>query len=195
MPTLLESSQQQFSDKSAIYRSISKQLIITTFPEEIVRKYCPDGQKKSQCILRHELQEGCPLPPELDLDNDNLHIHAGGDKHHREGFWYEADKSTSNFYVNEPEYNWGYSCNGHFYADSMADSRAFIQKVTCGAAVIDASLYDEARLCPNSLKYYGFCLRNGNYTVSLLFSEIVFAKNDDYSSSAKRVFDIYIQVR
>ncbi|ESR55974.1 hypothetical protein CICLE_v100208262mg, partial [Citrus x clementina] len=75
----------------------------------------------------------------------------------------------------------------------MADSRAFIQKVTCGAAVIDASLYDEARLCPNSLKYYGFCLRNGNYTVSLLFSEIVFAKNDDYSSSAKRVFDIYIQ--
>ncbi|GAY69081.1 hypothetical protein CUMW_269280, partial [Citrus unshiu] len=164
-----------------------------TFPEEIVRKYCPDGQKKSQCILRHELQEGCPLPPELDLDNDNLHIHAGGDKHHREGFWYEADKSTSNFYVNEPEYNWGYSCNGHFYADSMADSRAFIQKVTCGAAVIDASLYDEARLCPNSLKYYGFCLRNGNYTVSLLFSEIVFAKNDDYSSSAKRVFDIYIQ--
>ena len=127
-------------------------------------------------------------------DNDNLHINAGGDKHHREGFWYEADKSTSNFYVNEPEYNWGYSCNGHFYADSMVDSRAFIQKVTCGAAVIDASLYDEARLCPNSLKYYGFCLRNGNYTVSLLFSEIVFAKNDDYSSSAKRVFDIYIQV-
>ncbi|KAH9659118.1 putative LRR receptor-like serine/threonine-protein kinase [Citrus sinensis] len=146
-----------------------------TFPEEIVRKYCPDGQKKSQY-------------------NDNLHINAGGDKHHREGFWYEADKSTSNFYVNEPEYNWGYSCNGHFYADSMVDSRAFIQKVTCGAAVIDASLYDEARLCPNSLKYYGFCLRNGNYTVSLLFSEIVFAKNDDYSSSAKRVFDIYIQV-
>ncbi|KAH9659109.1 putative LRR receptor-like serine/threonine-protein kinase [Citrus sinensis] len=145
-----------------------------TFPEEIVRKYCPDGQKKSQY-------------------NDNLHINAGGDKHHREGFWYEADKSTSNFYVNEPEYNWGYSCNGHFYADSMVDSRAFIQKVTCGAAVIDASLYDEARLCPNSLKYYGFCLRNGNYTVSLLFSEIVFAKNDDYSSSAKRVFDIYIQ--
>ncbi|KAH9699015.1 putative LRR receptor-like serine/threonine-protein kinase [Citrus sinensis] len=146
-----------------------------TFPEEIVRKYCPDGQKKSQY-------------------NDNLHINAGGDKHHREGFWYEADKSTSNFYVNEPAHNWAYSCNGHFYGGSMADSRAFIQKVTCGASVIDASLYDEARLCPNSLKYYGFCLRNGNYTVSLLFSEIVFAKNDDYSSSAKRVFDIYIQV-
>ncbi|KAH9698997.1 putative LRR receptor-like serine/threonine-protein kinase [Citrus sinensis] len=145
-----------------------------TFPEEIVRKYCPDGQKKSQY-------------------NDNLHINAGGDKHHREGFWYEADKSTSNFYVNEPAHNWAYSCNGHFYGGSMADSRAFIQKVTCGASVIDASLYDEARLCPNSLKYYGFCLRNGNYTVSLLFSEIVFAKNDDYSSSAKRVFDIYIQ--
>ena len=76
----------------------------------------------------------------------------------------------------------------------MADSREFIQKVTCAAAVTDAPLYDGARLCPNSLKYYGFCLRNGNYNISLFFSEIVFAKNDDYSSSAKRVFDIYIQV-
>ncbi|XP_052288727.1 probable LRR receptor-like serine/threonine-protein kinase At1g53430 [Citrus sinensis] len=75
----------------------------------------------------------------------------------------------------------------------MADSREFIQKVTCAAAVTDAPLYDGARLCPNSLKYYGFCLRNGNYNISLFFSEIVFAKNDDYSSSAKRVFDIYIQ--
>ncbi|KAH9699019.1 putative LRR receptor-like serine/threonine-protein kinase [Citrus sinensis] len=122
-----------------------------TFPEEIVRKYCPDGQKKSQY------------------------------------------NSTSNFYVNKPANNWAYSCNGHFYGDSMADSSKFVQKVTCGAAVTGASLYDEARLCPNSLKYYGFCLRNGNYNISLYFSEIVFTNNDDYSSSAKRVFDIYIQ--
>ncbi|KAL9416765.1 hypothetical protein AB3S75_039870 [Citrus x aurantiifolia] len=145
-----------------------------TFPEEIMRKYCPAGQKKSQY-------------------NYNLHINAGGDEHNIEGIRYEADKSTSNFYVNKPAYNWAYSCNGYFYSDSMADSREFIQKVTCGAAVIDAPLYDEARLCPISLKYYGFCLQNGNYNVSLHFSEIVFAKNDDYSSSAKRVFDIYIQ--
>ncbi|KAH9699029.1 putative LRR receptor-like serine/threonine-protein kinase [Citrus sinensis] len=123
-----------------------------TFPEEIVRKYCPDGQKKSQY-------------------NYNLHINAGGDKHYIEGI----------------------CCNGHFYGDSMADSSKFVQKVTCGAAVTGASLYDEARLCPNSLKYYGFCLRNGNYNISLYFSEIVFTNNDDYSSSAKRVFDIYIQ--
>ena len=127
-------------------------------------------------------------------DNYNLHINTGGDEHNIEGIRYEADNSTSNFYVNKPAYNWAYSCNGYFLADSTADSRAFIQKVTCGAAVTDAPLYDEARLCPNSLKYYGFCLRNGNYTVSLYFSEIVFERNDDYSSSGKRVFDIYIQV-
>ncbi|KAH9659129.1 non-specific serine/threonine protein kinase [Citrus sinensis] len=116
-----------------------------TFPEEIMRKYCPAGQKKSQY-------------------NYNLHINTGGDEHNIGGILYEADNSTSNFY-----------------------------KVTCAAAVTDAPLYDGARLCPNSLKYYGFCLRNGNYNISLFFSEIVFAKNDDYSSSAKRVFDIYIQ--
>ena len=126
--------------------------------------------------------------------NYNLHINTGGEEHNIEGIRYEADNSTSNFYVNKPAYNWAYSCNGYFLADSTADSRAFIQKATCGAAVTDAPLYDEARLCPNSLKYYGFCLQNGNYSVSLHFSEIVFAKNDDYSSSAKRVFDIYIQV-
>ncbi|XP_052288265.1 probable LRR receptor-like serine/threonine-protein kinase At1g53430 isoform X3 [Citrus sinensis] len=145
-----------------------------TFPAEIVRKYCPDGQKKSQY-------------------NYNLHINTGGDEHNIEGIRYEADNSTSNFYVNKPAYNWAYSCNGYFFSDSTADSREFIQKVTCGAAVTDAPLYDEARLCPNSLKYYGFCLRDGNYTVSLYFSEIVFTNNDDYSSSGKRVFDIYIQ--
>ncbi|KAH9698917.1 putative LRR receptor-like serine/threonine-protein kinase [Citrus sinensis] len=145
-----------------------------TFPEEILREYCPAGQKKSQY-------------------NYNLHINTGGEEHNIEGIRYEADNSTSNFYVNKPAYNWAYSCNGYFLADSTADSRAFVQKVTCGAAVTDAPLYDEARLCPNSLKYYGFCLRNGNYTVSLYFSEIVFERNDDYSSSGKRVFDIYIQ--
>ncbi|KAK9185335.1 hypothetical protein WN943_025691 [Citrus x changshan-huyou] len=145
-----------------------------TFPEEIMREYCPAGQKKSQY-------------------NYNLHINTGGDEHNIEGIRYEADNSTSNFYVNKPAYNWAYSCNGYFFSDSTADSREFIQKVTCGAAVTDAPLYDEARLCPNSLKYYGFCLRDGNYTVSLYFSEIVFTNNDDYSSSGKRVFDIYIQ--
>ncbi|KAH9698937.1 putative LRR receptor-like serine/threonine-protein kinase [Citrus sinensis] len=119
-----------------------------TFPAEIVRKYCPDGQKKSQY-------------------NYNLHINTGGDEHNIEGIRYEADNSTSNFYVNKPAYNWAYSCNGYFFADSTADSREFIQKVTCGAAVTDAPLYDEARLCPNSLKYYGFCLRDGNYTREL----------------------------
>ncbi|GAY67129.1 hypothetical protein CUMW_254090 [Citrus unshiu] len=82
---------------------------------------------------------------------------------------------------------------GHIAATDISIRIQWLIRVTCGAAVIDAPLYDEARLCPNSLKYYGFCLQNGNYNVSLHFSEIVFAKNDDYSSSAKRVFDIYIQ--
>lgn len=124
-----------------------------------------------------------------------MHINAGGDEFTTDRMiQYEADKSTSNFYVNKPLYNWAYSCNGYFYADPMADSREFIQKVTCGASVTDAPIYKDARLCPNSLKYYGLCLRNGNYTVSLYFSEIVFVKNEDYSSSEKRVFDIYIQV-
>ncbi|GAY68375.1 hypothetical protein CUMW_263640, partial [Citrus unshiu] len=154
------------------------------FPEPETHNNLPNNNSRINLIA--------PLA-RRNLNNYNLHINTGGDEHNIEGIRYEADNSTSNFYVNKPAYNWAYSCNGYFYADSMADSREFIQKVTCAAAVTDAPLYDGARLCPNSLKYYGFCLRNGNYNISLFFSEIVFAKNDDYSSSAKRVFDIYIQ--
>ncbi|KAL5769278.1 hypothetical protein ACOSQ2_016061 [Xanthoceras sorbifolium] len=65
--------------------------------------------------------------------------------------------------------------------------------MTCGAPSLEAPLYEKARLCPQALTYYGFCLQNGNYTVKLHFAETVYAKDEDYSSLGKRVFDIYIQ--
>ncbi|KAK1559089.1 hypothetical protein Q3G72_010615 [Acer saccharum] len=55
------------------------------------------------------------------------------------------------------------------------------------------TLYAKPRLCPQSLTYYGFCLRNGNYTVQLHFAETIYARDEDHSITGKRVFDIYIQ--
>ncbi|KAK2992259.1 hypothetical protein RJ640_005746 [Escallonia rubra] len=65
-----------------------------------------------------------------------------------------------------------------------------MKKTTCE---ISNDVYVTARLCPVSLKYYGFCLRQGNYTVTLHFAEIIYSEGDDYSILGERVFDIYIQ--
>ncbi|PKI32723.1 hypothetical protein CRG98_046897 [Punica granatum] len=59
----------------------------------------------------------------------------------------------------------------------------------------DPRLYMTARLSPISLTYYGFCLENGNYTVTLHFAEIMFSRNNSYTSLGRRIFDIYIQGR
>ncbi|KAH7840769.1 hypothetical protein Vadar_021351 [Vaccinium darrowii] len=57
----------------------------------------------------------------------------------------------------------------------------------------DSQLYTKARLSPLSLTYYGRCLANGNYTVTLHFAEIIFRDNRSYWSLGRRMFDIYIQ--
>ena len=57
-----------------------------------------------------------------------------------------------------------------------------------------SKLYTTARGSPLSLTYYGFCLKNGNYTVKLHFAEIVFNDTIAYNRVGSRIFDIYIQV-
>jgi Malectin domain len=48
----------------------------------------------------------------------------------------------------------------------------------------------------SSLRYYGFGLENGNYTVKLQFAETGFPNPLPYKweSLGRRIFDIYIQV-
>ncbi|KAL5771680.1 hypothetical protein ACOSP7_015834 [Xanthoceras sorbifolium] len=115
-------------------------------------------------------------------------INAGGDETSTETGHYDADTNTSLFYVSPN--NWAYSCSGYFQS-STSDTSDYIKNMTCGAPSI--SLYEKARLCPQALTYYGFCLKNGEYIVRLHFAEIVYAKDEDHSSLGKRVFDIYIQ--
>ena len=54
--------------------------------------------------------------------------------------------------------------------------------------------YKTARLSPLSLKYYGICMRKGNYTVQLHFAEIMFSNDHTYSNNGIRIFDVAIQV-
>ncbi|KAJ0081404.1 hypothetical protein Patl1_09762 [Pistacia atlantica] len=115
-----------------------------------------------------------------------LFLNAGGNEH----FEYEGDNTTllTTLYEKSSKH-WAYSCSGD---DPFEGSIDYISNKTCGISMPD-DIYDSARFCPQSLTYYGFCLKNGLYNVTLHFAEIVFAIDEDYSSLGKRVFDIYIQ--
>ncbi|XP_057993757.1 probable LRR receptor-like serine/threonine-protein kinase At1g53430 isoform X2 [Hevea brasiliensis] len=123
----------------------------------------------------------------------SLFINCGGASLPFEGNQYDGDVSQAKFYEGpekSKEKRWAYSCSGEFLS-SYANSSDYIKNKTCG--VSEESLHETARLCPVSLTYYGFCLHKGNYTVKLHFAEIVYSKDEDYSSSGKRIFDVYIQ--
>ncbi|KAL5771681.1 hypothetical protein ACOSP7_015835 [Xanthoceras sorbifolium] len=117
-------------------------------------------------------------------------IDAGGNGTDTKTGHYDADTNTSHFYVSPN--NWAYSCSGDFQSSS-SNTSDYIRNMTCGAPSLENPLYEKARLCPQALTYYGFCLKNGKYRVKLHFNEIVYARDEDYSSLGKRVFDIYIQ--
>ncbi|KAF3773015.1 3-phosphoinositide-dependent protein kinase 1 [Nymphaea thermarum] len=57
----------------------------------------------------------------------------------------------------------------------------------------DSELYKSARIAATSLKYYGLCLYDGNYTVKLHFAEIMITDEKNFSSLGRRLFDVYIQ--
>ncbi|XP_042020587.1 probable leucine-rich repeat receptor-like serine/threonine-protein kinase At3g14840 isoform X1 [Salvia splendens] len=102
---------------------------------------------------------------------------------------YEADYFTGNFYQGK---NWGFNSTGKFWnTDKYGNSN--LREGQSSISGPESKLYSTARLSPLSLTYYGFCLRNGNYTVKLHFAEIMFTDDKTYGSLGRRVFDIYIQ--
>ncbi|KAM5553083.1 hypothetical protein ABKV19_025347 [Rosa sericea] len=146
----------------------------TTDPTK--EKYCPRGKPNY-----HSLFINC----------------GGGETHDADGNFYDQDNDTSLFYLS-PKGNWARSSVGNTFDDAFnGNSSKLFKSVKCGLSS-EAPLYDNARISLVSLKYYGFCLRKGNYMVSLHFAEIVDENTDvhedfDFRSTDKRVFDVYIQ--
>ncbi|RLM66430.1 hypothetical protein C2845_PM16G19810 [Panicum miliaceum] len=58
---------------------------------------------------------------------------------------------------------------------------------------LDSELFQNARMSPSSLRYFGVGLENGNYVVTLQFAEFIFEDSQTWKSLGKRVFDIYVQ--
>ncbi|KAJ0018198.1 hypothetical protein Pint_09543 [Pistacia integerrima] len=120
------------------------------------------------------------------LKYDSLRINCGGSSIPEDE--YEADDHKSNFFVSS-DHRWAYVCTGDFYfAD--ANYKDYVQNASCGLLPSEETISQTARICPQSLTYYAFCLQKGNYNVKLHFFEIVFSNK---SRMGKRIFDIYIQ--
>ncbi|KAI3879788.1 hypothetical protein MKX03_000407, partial [Papaver bracteatum] len=116
-------------------------------------------------------------------------INCGGLEITVEGEKYDADLSpmgpSSFFSYND---RWACSNTGDFVGSRGAN---YFTQASPNMSV--AGLYKTARISPLSLKYYGICLRPGNYKVKLHFAEIMFPTGQTADGIGTRVFDVSIQ--
>ncbi|XP_020877755.1 probable LRR receptor-like serine/threonine-protein kinase At1g07650 isoform X1 [Arabidopsis lyrata subsp. lyrata] len=128
-----------------------------------------------------------------------LYINCGGDeiKVDKEKTYeanIEGQRPTTFVYGSDK--HWAFSSTGHFMNDlTEVDDYTVSNTSTLLANASSPSfvLYKTARISPLLLTYYGLCLGNGEYTVSLHFAEIIFTSDSTFYSLGKRVFDIYVQ--
>uniref|UniRef100_A0A803LEF8 non-specific serine/threonine protein kinase n=1 Tax=Chenopodium quinoa TaxID=63459 RepID=A0A803LEF8_CHEQI len=123
----------------------------------------------------------------------SLHINCGGEEARIGKNTFEQDNESdgaAKFVPRKAE--WGYSSSGDF-RNRRLPTDLYIAENKSTLQMNDAELYKDARLAATSLTYYGRCLAKGNYTVTLYFSEIVFADDSSFVSLGRRFFDIYIQ--
>ncbi|KAI8000731.1 putative LRR receptor-like serine/threonine-protein kinase [Camellia lanceoleosa] len=136
---------------------------------------------------------GCPKHlPCPKKDGYSLHINCGGGQTKIGNTMYVADESQGGPMTWQAAGNWGFSSTGHFW-DVNANAAYYQTKNVSVLTMNESQLYTSARLSPLSLTYYGRCLANGNYTVTLHFAEIVFRDNRSFQSLGRRIFNVYIQ--
>lgn len=124
----------------------------------------------------------------------HIFINSGGSKETVDNNEYEADTSPqgpSTYFLSESG-KWAYSSMGDLM--SSDSDLGYIAQNTSRLTMPNPKLYMTARSSPLSLKYYGLCLQNGNYTIKLHFAEIIFTDDQTYFSVGRRAFDVSIQV-
>ncbi|CAL5390986.1 unnamed protein product [Camellia sinensis] len=173
---------------------ITKKVITNVIMRLTVVIYLTTTSQSHLCLVAsHRGIDWCfkkDLPCSNKPKYHSLFINCGGGKITFEGNEYEEDLATegaSYFYPSLQK--WAYSSTGVFMGKSDASYRAnnsFSLKLT-------GDYYETARLAPNSLKYYGLCLRKGSYKVLLHFAEIMYSDDQTFSSLGQRIFDVSIQ--
>ncbi|KAL8144261.1 hypothetical protein V2J09_017293 [Rumex salicifolius] len=123
----------------------------------------------------------------------SLYINCGGNVTTVGKTTYQSDidpGGPATFIPSIPE--WGFSSSGHFWFLQLPNAD-FITTNDTDLHIDDVELYTEGRISGTSLTYYGRCLAEGNYVVTLHFAEIVFRDNNSFYSLGRRIFDVYIQ--
>ncbi|XP_022879645.1 probable LRR receptor-like serine/threonine-protein kinase At1g07650 isoform X3 [Olea europaea var. sylvestris] len=137
----------------------------------------------------NSLEHGKCLTP-CSKDWYSFYVNCGGGEVTVGNKRFEADVQIGGSvqFVHSKE-NWGASSTGQFpsFKNHYNANNVSVLKMK------DSELYTDARLSPLSLTYYGRCLANGNYTVTLHFAEIVFRDDNSFQSLGRRMFDVYIQ--
>ncbi|GMP74144.1 hypothetical protein CsSME_00031651 [Camellia sinensis var. sinensis] len=87
---------------------------------------------------------------------------------------------------------------GWWSPSPLPSQSKYLRYKTCDLNMSDSILYSTARIAPISLKYYGFCLKNGHYIVKLHFAEIAWNQNRGLNQTKlrrtlKRIFNVKIQ--
>ncbi|KAI3689477.1 hypothetical protein L2E82_47435 [Cichorium intybus] len=179
-----------------IVRGYSIDLSYNNFSEKTVPPTCPDSLNYFRSYSggnNSELARCLSTRPCL-TEYYSVNINCGGPEATIRNTLYEADVDSGGASKFVPlSDHWGFSSTGSVVNDS--DGSVF-EYVTTNVSVLtmnDYNLYTTARLSPLSLTYYGRCLANGNYTVTLRFAEIIIRDNRSYQSLGRRIFDIYVQ--
>ncbi|XP_078154360.1 putative LRR receptor-like serine/threonine-protein kinase At1g56140 isoform X2 [Carex rostrata] len=115
----------------------------------------------------------------------------------QDGTVYQSDNVNllpASYYVTD-ETQWGVSNVGAFIDGYDSSNKIIPRDGAQFQNTPDSGLFQNARMSPSSLRYYGFGLQNGNYTVKLQFSEITYPDPPPFTwqSMGRRVFDIFIQ--
>ncbi|XP_044474275.1 probable LRR receptor-like serine/threonine-protein kinase At1g53430 [Mangifera indica] len=121
----------------------------------------------------------------------SLFINCGGGSFGSGGNTYEGDLSTDGQSVfSSVGRQWAYSSTGVFTGN---ETLSYLASSPSGLNVSGEEYYKTARLSPQSLRYFGLCMRQGSYNVKLHFAEIMFTNDQTFSSLGKRIFDVSIQ--
>ena len=156
-------------------------------------------------IISINRQKKIKTLPKISVNNCNLFllitdssfaINCGGSKTitSSDGTEYDIDNAnltTASYYVTDTA-RWGVSNVGSF-ADAPG-SNYIISSLSQFLNTLDSELFQQERMSPSSLRYYGLGLENGNYSVKLQFAEIAFPDSPTWKSVGRRVFNIYVQV-
>ncbi|RDX64120.1 putative LRR receptor-like serine/threonine-protein kinase, partial [Mucuna pruriens] len=124
--------------------------------------------------------------------NKSLFINCGGDQGEFEGINYVGDlqqDGISNFILRN-EGQWAYSSTGVYLGNANGN---YIAQNTFSLNISGPEYYQNARLSPLSLNYYGLCMPKGNYKVKLHFAEIMFSDDRTFTSLGRRIFDVSVQ--